>query len=444
MKFGDWHEIICANSMKSAISGLYLRRKVRQYNGRDLRFREAAEGYMSKHAIWISLCVVVLLTRSGFATNASATTQTLTHSANPITTTIEQDRTDARRLEQTRRLNDPTYRQFADSLSMPQALAIYSEVLTKLQQLYADEDRAKIDRLYRGSVNELTAALNHAAFPAGSDALVPLIRAAAIVAPRDPQAARDAIKTLALAGNQHSGASVGLMVLECTAGACAELDSYTSYLHPVSEQQVLPLAPAISVVDAAREGPDQPVIGYVRVARFDKNMPVELDGAIAQLRAAGSQGLILDLRGVPGGSFVAAIHAAERFIGTGTIASTRGQQNGSNKVYTAHGPAPCDWPLVVLVDHNTASAAEVLAVALKDRDRAVLVGESTFGKSAVQQVIPIEAGGQLRLTVARLFGPHGRSYQDSGVAPNVIESSPERQLEMAVSEAAKLAARKAG
>src|SRR5207342_3358494 len=104
---------------------------------------------------------------------------------------------------------------------------------------------------------------------------------------------------------------------------------YTTYLHPTRGELSEPITPAIVAVDAVRDAPDQPLIGYIRISHFVKSMPEELDGAINQLRMAGSKGLVLDLRGVPGGSFVAAIHSAERFLASGTIASTRGQQSGS-------------------------------------------------------------------------------------------------------------------
>ena len=385
---------------------------------------------------------MILVTGSSFARKLSATSQTLSTTQSEQLTTVEPAPVSARLAAQQDRLNDPAYRQFADSLTMPQALAIYTEVLTKLHQLYADHDRAQVERLYRGSLNELTAALANPTFPTGSEVLSPVIRAAAIGALKDPQAARDAVKALALTGHKMTGVSVGLIVLECAAGACAELDAYTSYMYPTPGAISEVVAPALAAVDVVRDAPDQPLIGYIRVSHFMKTMPAELDTAISQLRLAGTKSLVLDLRGVPGGSFVSAVHSADRFLTSGTIASTRGQQNGSNKVYAATGNGTCDLPMVVLVDNNTASAAEVMAAALKDRDRAVLIGQSTFGKSAVQQVIPLEAGGQLRITVARLFDPHGRSYQDNGVAPNVIESNPERQFEMALLEAAKLAARK--
>ncbi|MFL5329680.1 MAG: S41 family peptidase [Gemmataceae bacterium] len=352
----------------------------------------------------------------------------------------------ARRGEQIRRLTDPTYRRFAESLTMPQALAIYSEVLTKLQLLYPDRDRASVAKLYRSGLSELAAGLPDAAFPAGSEALVPMVRTAALASPSEAAAARDAIKALALEGHKASKAPVGLMVLECACGACAGLDDYTIYLHPGrGTEPSEPSAPSVSRVETLQTGGlDAATVGYVRIERFDKTLPVELDAAIAQLRARGARSLVLDLRGVPGGSFLAAIQTAERFVARGTIATAAGHQPSANRVYAAPGTATCDWPLVVLVDTNTASSAEVLAAALKERDQTLLVGQATYGKAAVQQLIPLESGGSLRVTLARLFGPDGRSYSGTGVAPSIPEANPQQQLEVALREASKLAAAKAG
>src|SRR4051794_40668945 len=137
-----------------------------------------------------------------------------------------------KRSESPRRLNDPTYIKFAQSLTLPQALAIYNEVLTKLQQLYADHDRASIDRLYHSGLDELTGDLTDPAFNADSESIKALIRTASAISPKEASTAREAVKTLALAAHRLNNVPVGLTVLECANGACAGLDDYTIYLHP--------------------------------------------------------------------------------------------------------------------------------------------------------------------------------------------------------------------
>ena len=128
-----------------------------------------------------------------------------------------------------------------------------------------------------------------------------------------------------------------------------------------------------TVIDAAME---REAIGYLRIGYFQKNTPQEFDSALLRLRSEGLRALILDLRGNPGGSFLAAVQIAERLVPHGVIVSTQGQLRGLTKTFTAQNAAVFDGPIVVLVDGDTASAAEVLAGALHDQLRGVLVGHA--------------------------------------------------------------------
>lgn len=406
-----------------------------------------------------------------------------------------------RKLEQIRRLDDPAYRAYANSLTLAQALDVYSEIIDKVQSLYPDRERSKPAHLFREGILELADGLGHSAFPAGTEKLAPLVRAAAHApAPTDAAGVRETMKTLALGAKRLTGISPGLVVLECAAGACAGLDEYSLYLHPCRDDELtdlgvkfttrdgrrvvsqvsasswasmvgilpgdrivrtgeesieiqspgaaprtarLPQTPALAEVGCVREG-ENAGIGYIRLAQFNHSLPLELDSALLQLRSEGAKALVLDLRGVPGGSFTAAVQAAERFLPRGIIVTARGQQPGLNRTYTANGHST-DLPMVVLVDAGTASAAEVLASALKEHRRATLVGDTTFGKAAVQGEIVLEngGGGLLRLTLARLFGPDGKSFHGTGITPHVVEPNAVRQLETAVTEANKLGERPA-
>jgi C-terminal peptidase prc len=185
-------------------------------------------------------------------------------------------------------------------------------------------------------------------------------------------------------------------------------------------------------------------IGYIRIAHFQKGTPQEFDSALLRLRSEGLRALVLDLRGNPGGSFSAAVQVAERFLGQGVIVSTQGQLRGMTKTFTAQNPAVMDGPVIVLVDGETASAAEVLAGALRDQQRALLVGQRTFGKDTIQRLMQLSEGGAIRLTLARFLLPGGKPFAGAGVAPNVTESrrDPMRdyQFEAAMDQAARLLA----
>ena len=182
-------------------------------------------------------------------------------------------------------------------------------------------------------------------------------------------------------------------------------------------------------------------IGYVQIASFEKNSPQELDDAILRLRAEGMRALIVDLRGNPGGSLEAAIQVVERFIPDGVIVCTQSRVGQYCRTYRAHNNNAWAIPLVVLINPGTASAAEVAAGAWKERQRATLVGEPTFGKACIQGIIPLETvPSGIRLTIARFFSPRGKSFSGSGVTPHILvpqpqESLHDQQLEAALQEA---------
>jgi len=167
-------------------------------------------------------------------------------------------------------------------------------------------------------------------------------------------------------------------------------------------------------------------IGYIGLNCFKDSTAQELDDAIASLLRADMKTLVLDLRGNDGGLFEVAIDAAQRFLSSGVITSTENVDPIYNKVYEAKNPGALAIPMIVLVDGDTASAAEVLAGALKEHKRARLIGQTTFGKGCTQCLLkfPSASGGVptggLRLTVARFFSPDGFPYSGRGVAPHLF------------------------
>lgn len=172
----------------------------------------------------------------------------------------------------------------------------------------------------------------------------------------------------------------------------------------------------------------QPIgtIGYLQITCFHESTLQELDEALLKLTRGGAKALILDLRGNGGGIFDVAIDAARRFLPSGIIASLKTIDARQNAIYESKNPDACTLPLVVLVDGDTASAAEVLAGALKDNKRARIVGQSTFGKGCTQSILKLPntpnglPTGGIRVTVARFFSPGGQPYSGNGVLPHIL------------------------
>ncbi|MEJ2383454.1 MAG: S41 family peptidase [Xanthomonadales bacterium] len=162
--------------------------------------------------------------------------------------------------------------------------------------------------------------------------------------------------------------------------------------------------------------------GYFRISQFHRDSATDLAAALASIRDDGTElaGLVLDLRGNPGGVLQPAIDIADGFLDSGRIVSTRGRNPSTRMEFDA---APGQWlpgrPIVLLVDRRSASAAEVLAGALQDHHRALIVGERTFGKGSVQSVLPLRNGGGIKLTTALYYTPSGRSIQAEGIVPDV-------------------------
>ena len=156
-----------------------------------------------------------------------------------------------------------------------------------------------------------------------------------------------------------------------------------------------------------------PATGYIDVGRFAGNTYDELMTAMNELRSKGMQRLILDLRGNPGGYLEQAVRIADEFIGGNkTIVYTKGRVQQFDDVMVSHpGDQYEKAPLVVLVDNGSASASEIVSGAFQDLDRAVIVGQATFGKGLVQRQFPLRDGSALRLTISRYYTPSGRSIQ---------------------------------
>jgi carboxyl-terminal processing protease len=165
----------------------------------------------------------------------------------------------------------------------------------------------------------------------------------------------------------------------------------------------------------------EPRIGYLQISRFVEATNADVGAALAELRAKNGLGaLVLDLRDDPGGIVDQAILVADHFLDAGTIVTIRGRQ-GSVETQSAHkGGAGVGVPIVVLVDQGTASAAEILAAALRDHGRAKLVGQPTYGKGTVQTFYDLDDGSGLKLTTARYLTPKGNFLESKGLVPDVV------------------------
>ena len=162
-------------------------------------------------------------------------------------------------------------------------------------------------------------------------------------------------------------------------------------------------------------------VGYLRLRAFNENSSNQLKKEIAKIEKNKKLvGYILDLRNNPGGLLSQAIKISDFFLDDGEIVSTKGRKNRENrKFFAKKGDKINGKPLIVLINNGSASAAEIVAGALQDQKRAVLLGETTFGKGSVQSIIPLKNRGAIRLTVSRYYLPSGKSISEVGVMPDI-------------------------
>ena len=168
-------------------------------------------------------------------------------------------------------------------------------------------------------------------------------------------------------------------------------------------------------------------IGYVRLTTFSDTTTSGLEKAVNEIKKnVGDkfEGLILDLRNNPGGLLNQSISVADTFLNQGEIVSTQGRKDDdTSRVFAKKGDLINGKPLIVLINSGSASASEIVAGALKDHSRAIIIGTRSFGKGSVQSIIPLAGNGAMRLTTARYFTPSGVSIQAKGIEPDIIVES---------------------
>lgn len=177
-------------------------------------------------------------------------------------------------------------------------------------------------------------------------------------------------------------------------------------------------------VSSVRSQTLEPGFGYVRIAQFQEGTARQFRSAIKELakhNEGGLKGLVLDLRNNPGGLLQGSIDVSNALLNDGLIVSTRGRITGSNSnAYASSGDVLNGLPLVVLINGGSASAAEIVAGALQDHRRALIVGTRSFGKGSVQTVLPLDETRAIKLTTARYYTPSGRSIQVDGIQPDIV------------------------
>ena len=172
---------------------------------------------------------------------------------------------------------------------------------------------------------------------------------------------------------------------------------------------------------------DDSNLGYIRIASFGENTGDEFKEEYNKLKDSGMTGLILDLRQNPGGLITSCVEVADMLVPKGNIVSVV-QRDGSRESYDSD-LEEASYPLVVLIDENSASASEILAGALQDREAATIVGTKSYGKGSVQVVVPLFHNDGLKLTIAKYYTPSGKCIDGIGIEPDIMVNLPEDVLE---------------
>lgn len=181
----------------------------------------------------------------------------------------------------------------------------------------------------------------------------------------------------------------------------------------------VPCVEHVHIVDPASR------IGYLRLTNFQKTTTRDIEQALWDLQRQGMRGLVLDVRGNPGGLLTAAVEIADRFLSQGRILTTRGRNSRENFDYVAHRANTWNVPLAVLIDSDSASASEIFAGAISDSGRGILVGERSYGKGSVQGIFPLQSAKfGLCLTTAKFYSPNGTAISQNGVHPDVEVETP--------------------
>jgi C-terminal peptidase (prc) len=173
-------------------------------------------------------------------------------------------------------------------------------------------------------------------------------------------------------------------------------------------------------------------VGYIRLTAFNENSSKQIKNRIKKFKKNNINKFILDLRNNPGGLLSQAVKISDFFLNNGEIVSTKSRKSSENRKYFARKGDIIDGEtLVVLINYGSASASEIVAGALKDHKRAILIGNNSYGKGSVQSIIPLKNRGAIRLTISKYYLPSGKSISGTGITPDieVVESSDEFRID---------------
>ena len=194
-------------------------------------------------------------------------------------------------------------------------------------------------------------------------------------------------------------------------------------MHEGSDKLVdMPLVRELISVSSVKVRELEPGYAYIRISQFQDDTAADLQKKLGELvtRNGPQKGAVLDLRNNPGGLLTAAVAVGDDFLDNGVIVTTRGRLPDANMSFSAHPGDQLDGaPMIVLTNHGTASAAEIVSGALKDNHRALTMGQRSFGKGVVQTVLPLDADHAVKITTARYYTPNGTSIQAEGIKPDI-------------------------
>jgi carboxyl-terminal processing protease len=261
-----------------------------------------------------------------------------------------------------------------------------------------------------------------------------------VIAPLDDSpAARAGIRAgdtiLSIDGQPVGGGPLGEAIASIR-GAVGTVVKLGIGREPLPEPLEFAIVRALVSVHSVRHEMLEPGIGYLRISQFSETTGPDTEAALLALEEeAGGRlrGLVLDLRNNPGGVLDAAVEVSDFFLERGTIVSAEGRSDESRfRMEAMDGDLAHGTPIAVLVNEGSASAAEIVAGALRDNGRARLFGQKTFGKGSVQTVLPLEDGQALKLTTSRYFTPSGVSIHERGIEPDVAVPPPEGEDDTAI------------
>lgn len=323
-------------------------------------------------------------------------------------------------------------------------LKTFSEVLTQIQKHYVEEVKSK--DLIQGAIRGMLSTLDpHSAYMTpemykeiqvetkgefggvGIQIGIKENRLAVIAPIEGTPAQRAGIRSgdFITKVNDESTKDLTLMdAVQRMRGPKGTRVSVTIEREGTPEPLVFTLIRDIIKIESVRSKVIENNIAYIRLTQFQESTAKDLSRALKQFHEQKLQSTILDLRNNPGGLLTSAVDVSELFLGPGKLIVYIKSREGRKDEYVSRSKEqPEDYPMIVLVNEGSASASEIVAGAMQDWGRAVVIGTTTFGKGSVQTILPLADGSGLRLTTAKYYTPKGRSIQSTGIAPDIVVKS---------------------